>query len=149
MEKISKKLIAERAEILAESVLGGNEDPIKAFILLKSEHVALGDALKNPDVQNAVLAEVEKYPPRERWKMGVKFGTGSTGSTYDFSEVEEWVKISDEISELSDKKKKLETSLKAQYESGVKFASMENGGEVDVKKIDTGKVTLKISFPNE
>ena len=143
---ITKKTIEEKALRHIERVIDGSSDPLKEFILIKAEFEAMKIALSNDEVQSAVIDEISKYGPRDRRLMGVNFGTGSTGAKYDFSEVTEWTDISEKITDLSKQKKSLELSLKAQYGSNIKFASMADGSEVDIKMVDPGKETIKISF---
>ena len=74
------------AEALAQKVANGDVSPISAYVQMKSLGNVIDSFLKNKEVKDLAIAEIEKYGKGETPSFrGATLRTGETCARYDFT----------------------------------------------------------------
>jgi len=110
----TKEEIKSFASKVKESYLLGEENPLKLHIQLKSFEILLKTIKDDKEIKEAILNEVEKYGAKNFEDFGAKISITERG-TYDYSNCNhsEYNELLKELSELTEKKKKIELMLQS------------------------------------
>lgn len=133
---------------LVEKVKNGEADPITTFATIKAMHECLGQFLKDREVVEATINQVEKYGRSGANYNGANLCITETGSRYDFSACQDpvWDDLARQKAELDAKLKERETFLR-----GVKTPQtivVDETGEVKTiyGPAKTSTASIKVTF---
>lgn len=126
------------ANEMTEAVLNGDVDPIEFAIrcefgikvLTESKEIAKKEALKNFS--------------GKRTLFGATVESVETGTNYDYSSNDEWVKLNNEIISLTEKRKAVEEKLKLATKTNTTLVDGDEIIATPVQKIST--TSLKITL---
>lgn len=106
---------------LVQDVIDGNEDPIKAYTVLKEHADFISNCLNEikPDLQHAL----DKIDEKKFSMYGYSFEKRAGGAIYDYSPIKEWA---DKKAELT----ALELQYKSAYQNSLKGLGALRGDEV-------------------
>ena len=119
------------AEALAQKVADGDVSPISAYVQMKSLGNVIDSFLKNKEVKDLAIAEIEKYGKGETPAFrGATLRTGETGVKYDFTVCGDpvWDELNAQLEQIREQMKKREKYL--QLLQGPKTEIDEATGEV-------------------
>jgi hypothetical protein len=133
---------------LIKSLQSGDIDPLKVEAQMVNLEQVVKKYRSNKIVKDAVLTEAEKYGEKSFDIYGANVQIKEVGTKYNFLEVghEKYNEICKEIDFLSEKKKELETILKAHSEKWVEV-DFDSGNTYEVlplSKSSTTQVVLTI-----
>jgi hypothetical protein len=97
--------VNEQVNERVKNVLSGEDSALTQYIELKRIAKTLETALK--DIQPDALSEAEKYGKGEFLKNGASVSVRATAGRWDFKQIMEWKKASEEIKRVEDKYKTL------------------------------------------
>lgn len=124
-------------EQLIQDVNDGNENPLKAFAVLKELQKNVSDALGY--IEEYAMEEAEKYGAKTFEAMNYKFELREGSRRYSFKNIEKWVG-------LEKQRKDLEATLKnaaSAYEKGQTVVD-ENGEVVPVPEVTYSKSSITV-----
>lgn len=125
---------------LVESITEGNEDPLKAWVLLKSMEQVIKKVLADKSVREAALNEADKYGEKTFNFRNARITVKEGRPTYDYSASEDW-KAAKAEAELANEalkaiEKRLQTaSPKAPYVdiiSGLEITAIPKSSETQI-----------------
>lgn len=141
---ISKKKILELAEASVSLALeNGNVLEVAEALSSMAEFVEL--VRKNTLFIDAVVTEAEKNKGKIETASGAKIEVCETGVRYNYSSNQEWVELTNQEKEISEKRKSLEERLK-KIPAG-KLLVDEESGETLQGPSKTSKTNFKLSLP--
>ena len=128
------------ASLLVGSITGGNEDPLKAWVLLKSMEQVIKKVLADKSVKASALNEADKYGEKTFNFRNARITVKEGRPTYDYSASEDW-KAAKAEAELANEalkaiEKRLQTaSPKAPYVdiiSGLEITAIPKSSETQI-----------------
>jgi len=126
--EFSKKEIASSSRKIINSVENGSIDVIELYIQMKRITEIMSTAMKNEVVKQALIDRVENYNKSDRSFHGVDIQLRNGVDKWDFRADPEWFHIKSQIDELTDRKKLIEKSLKANHAAN--RSSITEDGEI-------------------
>lgn len=102
------------AEAFAQKVTDGDVSPISAYVQMKSLGNVIDGFLKNKEVKDLAIAEIEKYGKGETPSFrGATLRTGETGARYDFTVCGDpvWDELNAQLEQIREQMKKREKYL--------------------------------------
>ena len=100
------------ASLLVESITEGNEDPLKAWVLLKSMEQVIKKVLADKSVKASALNEADKYGEKTFNFRNARITVKEGRPTYDYSASEDWKAAKAEAELANEKLKAIEDDLK-------------------------------------
>ncbi|CAB4127929.1 hypothetical protein UFOVP105_3 [uncultured Caudovirales phage] len=97
--------VNEQVEKRVLSVQNGESEALSNYIELKRIAKALNGAIK--EIQSDALSEAERFGKGDFLKDGASVSVRATAGRWDFKQIAEWKKASDEIKKVEDKYKTL------------------------------------------
>lgn len=127
-EKLTKSEMKRFSDSMINDVLDGNVDPIQSVIQARYIYDAVGGFLKDKQVNETVVREIEKYG-RDCILHGVQLQLRNTGVKYSFDGCNDPVynELKRQLDELSAKIKAREEFLKHVPEDGLEVADPDTG----------------------
>lgn len=141
---LNKERVENYIKKAKEDILSGNYNPLKIKGHIKAMMTVLTALEKDKDIRKAALNEAEKYNKKSFEEYGLKFSIAEARVEYDYSVCnhDEYNQIVKEIKDLTERKKEIESMLRAHK---TKWVVEETGEETypPAKKSETiVKVTL-------
>ena len=126
---LSKETMQIQSNVLIQSIVEGEIDPLQAVAKIRFLSDALNTALKDDRVKDAVLSEIDKNGGKEATSYGVKFTQKEMGVSYDYSVCgdPEYDQMALEMEALKAKMKEREEYLKHIPELGQTVVNEETG----------------------
>lgn len=124
-------------EQLVQDVIDGNENPLKALALLKSQ----ADLVKTgiSEIEDYAFSEASKYGSKTFEDMGYKFTLTDGRRSYNFKEIQEWVEVEQAKKDIEEKYKQALLS----HEKGL-MAVSNDGEELTLPKVTYSKPSISI-----
>jgi len=145
--KLDKEHIAFCAKEMVSLMMERGDNMALTIALLKGGIELNTLVIKDPDFQNMYNSWIETYDNNKTTYKGIKFAQSNGASVYDFSGDLQYQELAVASEKMATRLKVRADFLKAVYESNAKIANMDGGEEITVKKISTGSVSPKITFP--
>jgi len=105
-----KKGIISEAKDFADSIINDGADKLMALSV--SSKLALFLKTIDSELIPESISEIAKYPDGKGEILGMKLELSETGVSYDYSANQKWVEIVNQIAELDEKRKKMESFIK-------------------------------------
>lgn len=147
---ILRQLPSNRAEvnrfidILRSEILDGNNDPLQVAVMLKAIGDVFAKLRTDDELDEFFLNEASKYPEKSFEIAGARIAVAMTGVKYDFPKCQDstWLALQQEMTELKERIKDRENTLKAHKE---KWVDAETGEEIyPVQKYGKEKITVTL-----
>lgn len=104
------------AESLTQKVADGDVSPISAYVQMKSLGNVIDSFLKNKEVKDLAIAEIERYGKGETPSFrGAELKIGETGVKYDFTVCQDpvWNTLNEQLEQIREQMSVREKYLKA------------------------------------
>jgi len=145
---LTKDSINQVSDIIIQEFNSGKHDPLDFLGKLEFMAQTLEKAIAQ--VREQALPELEKYGQEAKAgvkKNGITFKVKETGVKYDYSNTSKWVAMNNELTQVKESMKALETQLKAI--KGKQTLVDESTGELIelFPPIKSSKTTIEITIP--
>lgn len=138
---VTKQLINNTAEHIANLVADGEISPIDAIVKLKA-FSDLYDALR-PLITDSIIAEIDKG---NNSSNGVEVSTMETAIKYDYTTTKKWVELHYEIEKLTQERKVLETTIKT-LTRPMQILDEATGELIEIRPAKkSSKTSFKVSY---
>lgn len=138
---VTKQLINNTAEHIANLVADGDISPIDAIVKLKA-FSDLYDALR-PLITDSIIAEIDKGNTSSN---GVEVSTMETAIKYDYTTTKKWVELHYQIEKLTQELKVLETTIKT-LTRPMQILDEATGELIEIKPAKkSSKTSFKVSY---
>ena len=138
---VTKQLINNTAEHIANLVADGEISPIDAIVKLKA-FSDLYDALR-PLITDSIIAEIDKG---NNSSNGVEVSTMETSIKYDYTTTKKWVELNYQIEKLTQELKVLETTIKT-LTRPMQILDESTGELIEIKPAKkSSKTSFKVSY---
>ena len=138
---VTKQLINNTAEHIANLVADGDISPIDAIVKLKA-FSDLYDALR-PLITDSIIQEIDKGNTSSN---GVEVSTMETAIKYDYTTTKKWVELHYEIEKLTQELKVLETTIKT-LTRPMQILDEATGELIEIKPAKkSSKTSFKVSY---
>lgn len=126
---LSKETMQIQSNVLIQSIVEGEIDPLQAVAKIRFLSDALNTALKDDRVKDAVLSEIDKHGGKEATSYGVKFTQKEMGVSYDYSVCgdPEYDRLAAEMEDLKARMKDREKFLMGIPAEGLPMVDQETG----------------------
>ena len=126
----SEKLeVAQFTRMLRSEILADDKDPLKILVRLKFIEKVIVDILKDEDIENHFLDELNRYDKKDKVVIsGVELSSREVGTKYFYFDCgdPEWTKLAKEITDLGVKLKEREKFLQ-NIPDGTEFVDPKSG----------------------
>lgn len=128
-ESLTKTTISDQSNLLIQSIIGGEIDPLRAVAKIRFLSDMLAAALKDDRVKDAILTEIDRNGGKEASAFGVKFQQKEMGVSYDYTVCgdPEYDQLAAEIEDLKARMKEREKFLLGIPEKGLPMVDQETG----------------------
>ena len=142
---LTKKEIGADINNQVTDYLESGEDPVPYFLMIKKMAEATTVALKNVDLKDAVITELEKSG-RELTLNGSVMSVKNGYDILDYSKDPEWKDLQDQINSLKEQQKVREEFLRAVHKSNRSVFDGSDGAEVGVPVKSVVADTVQVKF---
>ena len=122
---------------LVQDVLDGNENPLKAYAVLKELSKQVSDGISQ--IEDGALEEAAKYGEKTFEALNYKFEVREGARRYNFKNIPEWVSASEKLKEMESTYKQAANA----YEKG-KTVIDDNGEVVPVPEVTFSKSSIVV-----
>lgn len=132
---------------IAAQVTDGLLPPLETYALVRAISEVCNQLLKLEIFMHPVRDRLDDLNKTERHAFGIDFELRNSSAKWDYSADPEWSDLTDEIKDLLEQRKKIETALQAAYKADRGMITKD--GEIsDAKHIDCipGKPTVVCKF---
>lgn len=137
---LNKASLMTKVKQITQEVNDGKVNPLEAFVFL-NWMAKVADGAKNQILDQAIV-EAEKYPEKETNVYDAKVAIRSGGGKYDYSGIEEIVKMETKLKALKENAKVAYKSM----QTGNQMVNEETGEIVESAKFNPNKQTIAITF---
>lgn len=126
---LSKETMQIQSNVLIQSIVEGEIDPLQAVAKIRFLSDALNTALKDDRVKDAVLSEIDKHGGKEATAFGAKFTQKEMGVSYDYTVCgdPEYDRLAAEMEDLKVRMKDREKFLMGIPAEGLPMVDQETG----------------------
>ena len=128
-ENLTRTAISDQSNLLIQSIIGGEIDPLRAVAKIRFLSDMLAAALKDDRVKDAILTEIDRNGGKEASAFGVKFQQKEMGVSYDYTVCQdpEYNRLATEMETLKAKMKEREKYLMGIPAEGIPMVDQETG----------------------
>lgn len=128
-ENLTRTAISDQSNLLIQSIIGGEIDPLRAVAKIRFLSDMLAAALKDDRVKDAILTEIDRNGGKEASAFGVKFQQKEMGVSYDYTVCgdPEYDQLSAEMEDLKARMKEREKFLLGIPAEGLPMVDQETG----------------------
>lgn len=128
-ENLTKTAISDQSNLLIQSIIGGEIDPLRAVAKIRFLSDMLAAALKDDRVKDAILTEIDRNGGKEASAFGVKFQQKEMGVSYDYTVCgdPEYDQLASEMESLKARMKEREKFLMGIPAEGLPMVDQETG----------------------
>ena len=128
-ENLTKTAISDQSNLLIQSIIGGEIDPLRAVAKIRFLSDMLAAALKDDRVKDAILTEIDRNGGKEASAFGVKFQQKEMGVSYDYTVCgdPEYDQLAAEMESLKARMKEREKFLLGIPAEGLPMVDQETG----------------------
>ena len=128
-ENLTRTAISDQSNLLIQSIIGGEIDPLRAVAKIRFLSDMLAAALKDDRVKDVILNEIDKNGGKEVTAFGVKFSQKEMGVSYDYTVCQdpEYNRLATEMETLKAKMKEREKYLMGIPAEGIPMVDQETG----------------------
>ena len=128
-ENLTRTAISDQSNLLIQSIIGGEIDPLRAVAKIRFLSDMLAAALKDDRVKDAILTEIDRNGGKEASAFGVKFQQKEMGVSYDYTVCgdPEYDQLAQEMEDLKARMKEREKFLLGIPAEGLPMVDQETG----------------------
>ena len=128
-ENLTKTTISDQSNLLIQSIIGGEIDPLRAIAKIRFLSDMLAAALKDDRVKDTILTEIDRNGGKEASAFGVKFQQKEMGVSYDYTVCgdPEYDQLAAEMEDLKARMKEREKFLLGIPAEGLPMVDQETG----------------------
>jgi hypothetical protein len=125
-------------------IISEQENPLKVLRQLKAIEKIVADLQKDPDIEELILDEAEKYGQKQIEEYGVTFEIREVGAKYDFEATgdSKWKELKEREKQIQEERKEREKALKAHNQEWVDADT----GEVINPPVKSSKTKVTVKF---
>lgn len=146
-EEYSKDLLKIQAIKEMSAVVEGLTEPTEVYAKLKAISHFIDECINV--IKEDVITEVEKYGKEGVKSCGIPLVVKNSGKKYSYEDNDDWVELDDKIKDLTEKRKDIESKMKALV--GTAGYVDGNTGEMlaPAKVISEGKTIVQATIPKK
>ena len=128
-ENLTRTAISDQSNLLIQSIIGGEIDPLRAVAKIRFLSDMLAAALKDDRVKDVILTEIDRNGGKEASAFGVKFQQKEMGVSYDYTVCgdPEYDQLAQEMEDLKARMKEREKFLMGIPAEGLPMVDQETG----------------------
>lgn len=148
-ENLTKTAISDQSNLLIQSIIGGEIDPLRAVAKIRFLSDMLASALKDDRVKDAILTEIDRNGGKEASAFGVKFQQKEMGVSYDYTVCgdPEYDQLAAEMEDLKARMKEREKFLMGIPAEGLPMVDQETGDCYKIiRPLRRGSLSYSVTF---
>lgn len=148
-ENLTKTAISDQSNLLIQSIIGGEIDPLRAVAKIRFLSDMLAAALKDHRVKDAILTEIDRNGGKEASAFGVKFQQKEMGVSYDYTVCgdPEYDQLAQEMEDLKARMKEREKFLLGIPAEGLPMVDQETGDCYKIiRPLRRGSLSYSVTF---
>lgn len=148
-ENLTKTAISDQSNLLIQSIIGGEIDPLRAIAKIRFLSDMLAAALKDDRVKDTILTEIDRNGGKEASAFGVKFQQKEMGVSYDYTVCgdPEYDQLAAEMEDLKARMKEREKFLLGIPAEGLPMVDQETGDCYKIiRPLRRGSLSYSVTF---